>query len=130
MQQAPILHTPSVQSGKTIKVNFIEKNSDQPIQVDALVGMTLLEVTRTHGIDLEGACDGALACSTCHVIVASEWYDRLAAPSADEDDMLDLAFGLTPTSRLGCQIILTPDMDGLTVTIPDQNRHLVTGMKG
>ena len=107
------------------KVKFIEANGSIT-EVDAQVGMTLLEVTRQSGIDLEGACEGSLACSTCHVIVDSDWYDRLTPPSGDEDDMLDLAFGLTKTSRLGCQITMTEDLDGLTVSIPDQTRHLVT----
>lgn len=107
------------------KIKFIEA-SGSVTEVEAQVGMTLLEVTRHCGIDLEGACEGSLACSTCHVVVDPEWYERLSPPSADEDDMLDLAFGLTKTSRLGCQIIMTEDMDGLTVTIPDQTRHLVT----
>ena len=107
------------------KVKFIEANGSIT-EVDAQVGMTLLEVTRQSGIDLVGACEGSLACSTCHVIVDSDWYDRLTPPSGDEDDMLDLAFGLTKTSRLGCQITMTEDLDGLTVSIPDQTRHLVT----
>lgn len=73
---------------------------------------------------LEGACEGSLACSTCHVIVAPEWFDKLEEPTEEEEDMLDLAFGLTHTSRLGCQIILNDDLDGLTVTVPSETRNI------
>jgi ferredoxin len=64
---------------------------------------------------LEGTCEGQMACSTCHVIVAAEDFDRLPSASEEEEDMLDLAVGATRTSRLSCQILLTPELDGLTV---------------
>lgn len=113
---------------QTVHVHFVQPGGEI-VTVDAPVGVTLLEVTRMHGIDLEGACDGALACSTCHVIVDAHWYTQLEEPSADEDDMLDLAFGLTPTSRLGCQIIISEALNGLRVSIPQQTRHMVSTMK-
>ena len=72
-------------------------------------------------------CEGSLACSTCHVIVDPNWFNRLEEPSEDEEDMLDLAFGLTPTSRLGCQIIITEDLDGLTVTVPAETFNQLLG---
>jgi 2Fe-2S ferredoxin len=101
-------------------------NADGTIQrVEAHVGETLLSVARRHGIDLEGACDGSLACSTCHVIVSGDWYDKLSEASTEEEDMLDLATGLTPFSRLGCQIIMTEELDGLTVSIPPHTRNIV-----
>lgn len=81
-------------------------------------GLTLLEVARRHEIDIEGACDGSLSCSTCHVIVAAEDYERLPAAAMDEEDMLDLAHGLTATSRLGCQIVVTDELDGIVVSLP------------
>lgn len=68
---------------------------------------------------LEGTCEGQMACSTCHVIVARDWFDKLAEASEEEEDMLDLAADVQPTSRLSCQILLTDEMDGLTVQIPD-----------
>ena len=71
-----------------------------------------------HDIDIEGACEGSLACATCHVIVYPEWYDRLNTPNEDEENMLDLAFGVEKTSRLGCQIIMTEALDGLVVRLP------------
>ncbi|MFQ5775496.1 MAG: ferredoxin family 2Fe-2S iron-sulfur cluster binding protein [Kiloniellaceae bacterium] len=87
-------------------------------EVEAPLGLTILEVARKNDIDIEGACEGSLSCSTCHVIVNRGAYAQLPDPDEDEEDMLDLAFGLTPTSRLGCQIVVTEDLDGLTVTLP------------
>ncbi len=87
-------------------------------------GLSVLDVAHKHGLDLEGACEASLACSTCHVVVDSAWYGRLLTASEDEEDMLDLAWGLTPTSRLGCQITLTDELDGLVVQLPGQTRDV------
>jgi len=89
-----------------------------PQEVDAPLGYTLLQIARENDVDIEGACEGCLACATCHVHVAPEWYDKLPAPSDDEEDMLDLAFNLCDTSRLGCQIRISEELDGLVVTLP------------
>jgi ferredoxin len=105
-----------------VTVNFIEKGEKKTFQVPA--GTTILEAAHNNNIDLEGACEGSLACSTCHVIVDEAYYEKLNEPSEDEEDMLDLAFGLTPTSRLGCQIVLTKDLDGFTVTVPSETRNV------
>lgn len=86
------------------------------LQVSA--GLTLLDVARMHDIAIEGACGGSMACATCHVVVDEAHFDRLPPPSAEEEDMLDLAADLRPTSRLGCQIRLTDAIDGLTVRVP------------
>ena len=94
-------------------------------EVDAPLGHSLLQIAWDNKIDIEGACEGAMACSTCHVIVAFEWFERLEEATEDEEDMLDLAFGLTPTSRLGCQIIITEALDGLVVNLPSQTRNLM-----
>jgi ferredoxin, 2Fe-2S len=94
-------------------------------EVDAPIGLSVLEIAHKHGIDLEGACEGSLACSTCHVIIDPSWYDSLKEPSEDEEDMLDLAFGLTKTSRLGCQITMSAALDGLTVRLPAATRNLM-----
>lgn len=107
------------------KVTFLPMGE----QVEAEVGSTLMETAHTHGIALEGACEGSLACATCHVIVAPEWYDRLEDPSEEEEDLLDTAFGLTPTSRLGCQIVLTDALDGLQVTVPEYSVNMKVGQK-
>lgn len=98
------------------RVTFIEPNGRR-VAVDAAAGETLLEVARHGGVDIEGACGGSLACATCHVSIDNGFFDRLAPPSAEEDDMLDLATGLTATSRLGCQIVVTDGLDGLTVRV-------------
>ena len=106
------------------KMTFIERDGTRR-DVDAPLGATVLQVARHHDIDIEGACEGSLACSTCHVIVDTEWYDLLKEASEDEEDMLDLAFGLTQTSRLGCQIIMTEELDGLTVRLPQATRNMM-----
>ena len=108
------------------KVIFIERDGNRR-EVDAPLGLSVLEIAHKNGIDIEGACEGSLACSTCHVIVDPEWYDLLKEASEDEEDMLDLAFGLTATSRLGCQIIITEELDGLIVRLPASTRNLLLG---
>jgi 2Fe-2S ferredoxin len=108
------------------KVTFIERDGRRR-EIDAPVGMSVMEVARRHGIDIEGACEGSLACSTCHVIIDPEWYGRLNEASEEEEDMLDLAFNLTRTSRLGCQIIITEELDGLAVQLPAATRNLLLG---
>ena len=108
------------------KLIFIERDGTRR-EVDAPLGLSVLEIAHKYGIDIEGACEGSLACSTCHVIVDPEWYDLLKEASEDEEDMLDLAFGLTATSRLGCQIIITEELDGLVVRLPTSTRNLLLG---
>jgi len=107
-----------------LKMTFVEPNGTRR-EVDAPEGLSVLEIAHRNKIALEGACEGSLACSTCHVIVAPEWFDKVAAASDDEEDMLDLAFGLTQTSRLGCQIVMRKDLDGLVVTLPAATRNMM-----
>jgi 2Fe-2S ferredoxin len=104
------------------KMTFIERNGIAR-EVDAPLGLSVLEVAHKHSVDIEGACEGSLACSTCHVIVDPSWYARLSKATEDEEDMLDLAFGLQATSRLGCQIVITPELDGLVVKLPSGTRN-------
>jgi 2Fe-2S ferredoxin len=106
------------------KMTFILRDGT-PKEVEAPVGLSILEVAHRNSIDIEGACEGSLACSTCHIIVDKAWYGRLPAASEDEEDMLDLAFGLTRTSRLGCQIVISEALDGLVVTLPKETRNLL-----
>ena len=104
------------------KMTFVEQNGS-PREVDAPLGLSVLEIAHKHGVDIEGACEGSLACSTCHVIVDASWFGKLAKPTEDEEDMLDLAFGLEQTSRLGCQIVMTAALDGLVVRLPSGTRN-------
>ena len=88
------------------------------LEIEAECGRSVMEIAREHDLGIEGVCEGSLACATCHVIVADEHIERLTTATAEEEDMLDLAVGVRPTSRLGCQIVLTEDLDGLTVLLP------------
>ena len=106
------------------KITFVSPDGSERT-VEPPAGMTILEISRKYDIDIEGACEGSLACSTCHVIVDGDWYEKLQEPDEDEEDMLDLAFGLTPTSRLGCQIEVTDELDGLRVRLPEETRSLL-----
>jgi 2Fe-2S ferredoxin len=106
------------------KMVFIERDGNYK-EVDAPLGLSVLEIAHRNNVDIEGACEGSLACATCHVVVDPSWYDKLNEASEDEEDMLDLAFGLTRTSRLGCQLIITEAMDGLTVTLPGASPNLM-----
>jgi 2Fe-2S ferredoxin len=105
-----------------VTINFVVKGQNNSFLVP--VGTTVLEAAHQNNIPLEGACEGSLACSTCHVIVDKAFYSKLSNANEDEEDMLDLAFGLTATSRLGCQIIMTADLDGLVVAVPEENRNI------
>lgn len=105
-------------------IHFIKPDGEK-ITIDAPLGLSVLEIAHRNNIDLEGACEGSLACSTCHVIVDEQWFDLLPTASEDEEDMLDLAFGLTHTSRLGCQIIMTEELDGLTLKLPTATRNMM-----
>ncbi|WP_339052315.1 ferredoxin family 2Fe-2S iron-sulfur cluster binding protein [Candidatus Lariskella endosymbiont of Epinotia ramella] len=106
------------------KIHFIERDGNKKT-VEAPVGLSLLEVAHKYAIDIEGACEGSLACSTCHVIISPEWFDKLEQAKDEEEDMLDLAFGLTKTSRLGCQIIVDNSLDGLEVRLPGATRNIM-----
>jgi 2Fe-2S ferredoxin len=106
------------------KMTFIERDGNRK-EVDAPLGLSVLEIAHKHGVDIEGACEGSLACSTCHVVVEPEWYGKLAGATEDEEDMLDLAFDLQETSRLGCQIIMTDKLDGLVVKLPAGTRNMM-----
>lgn len=106
-----------------VKVIFIINNGEE-VTVEAPLGLSILEVAHSNNIDLEGACEGSLACATCHVILEEEFYNKLKKPTEAEEDILDLAFGLTDTSRLGCQIILTEELDGIKVHLPSATRNI------
>jgi ferredoxin-2, mitochondrial len=109
-----------------IKVTFVTADGNR-IEAEGEHGTPLLELAQAAGMPLEGTCEGQMACSTCHVIVARDWFGRLPAASADEEDMLDLAAGVMPTSRLSCQIVLTEAFDGLEVLIPGVSHDMQVG---
>jgi 2Fe-2S ferredoxin len=106
-------------------MTFVSPDGKDRWHVEAPVGLSVLEIAHRNDIELEGACEGSLACSTCHVIVEQDWFEQLDPPTEEEEDMLDLAFGLTHTSRLGCQIRMTEDLDGLTVALPSATRNMM-----
>ena len=106
-----------------ITVYFVDREQKKT-PVRAPVGANMLRVAHHNGIELEGACEGSLACSTCHVYVDEQSFSKLEEPCDDENDMLDLAFALQENSRLGCQIVAQPELDGMTLTLPSATRNM------
>jgi len=102
----------------------------EDIPVTAEEGKSLLEVAHENDIELEGACGGELACSTCHVVFSPELFAKLPEKKEEEDDMLDLAWGLTDTSRLGCQIKVSPLLENAVITIPEEMNDMLGGEEG
>jgi ferredoxin len=100
-----------------IRVGFTDPRGNL-VEAEADAGDNLLRLGQAKGLPLEGTCEGQMACSTCHVIIAPDWFERLPRASEEEEDMLDLAAGACRTSRLACQIELTADLDGLAVRVP------------
>lgn len=107
------------------KVVFLSANGLERWEVQAVAGQSILEIAHANDIPIEGACEGSMVCSTCHVIVAAADYDRLPPPGEEEEDLLDLAYDLAATSRLGCQILVTDELDGLTVRLPRSIHNLL-----
>lgn len=105
---------------------IFEISDTEEKEVEAPIGLSILELAHKNHIDIEGACGGSLACATCHVIVEKKYYDMLDMPVEAEEDMLDLAFGLTHTSRLGCQIIMVEELDGMRLRLPSATRNIVS----
>ena len=106
-----------------VRVRFIERDG-KTVEAEGEAGTSLLDCAQAAGMPLEGTCEGQMACSTCHVIVAPEWFDRLPAAREEEEDMLDLAAHVARTSRLSCQIELTEELDGIEVRIPPESRDM------
>lgn len=107
----------------TIRVHFIDPNG-VATDAEAKPGDNLLDLGQALGMPLEGTCEGQMACSTCHVIVDADWFDKLPPAVEEEEDMLDFAAGVRRTSRLSCQIALTEELDGLTVTVPADSHDM------
>lgn len=107
---------------KKVTVTFVDKKG-AATTVTGLEGQNLVSLAHANGIELEGACECSLACSTCHVILEPKPYDALEPPGEEEEDLLDLAFGLTATSRLGCQVKLCAELEGAKVQLPAATRN-------
>lgn len=117
-------HLTPPKPGQERKVTFVEKDGSE-VTFEVADGDNLLDIAQSNDLEMEGACGGSCACSTCHVVVATEeMFDKMEEPSDDENDMLDLAFGLTETSRLGCQVCMSKELDGLVVKLPSMTRNL------
>lgn len=116
-------HLTPPKPGEERNVTFIDKEG-QSHAFQVSDGDNLLDIAQANDLEMEGACGGSCACSTCHVIVTSDHYDLMPEPDDDENDMLDLAFGLTETSRLGCQVKMTKELDGLVVKLPSMTRNM------
>ncbi|PMD37528.1 ferredoxin [Hyaloscypha variabilis F] len=117
-------HLDPPKPGEELYVTFVDKDGDEH-KIAVSAGNNLLEIAQAHDIEMEGACEGSCSCSTCHVIVEDEeLYDKMEEASDDENDMLDLAFGLTETSRLGCQVVMSKELDGLRVRLPSMTRNM------
>ncbi|KCV71339.1 ferredoxin, 2Fe-2S [Fonticula alba] len=113
----------------TVNVTYVSATGEE-FPVVGKVGENLLTLAHANDIDLEGACECSCACSTCHVIVHPAFYDKIPEPTDEENDMLDLAFGLQETSRLGCQVQLTPELEGIRLLLPVATRNMaVDGFK-
>ena len=106
-----------------ITVTFINAEGESQ-EVQGIDGQSLLDLAQAAGQPLEGTCEGQMACSTCHVIIDKDWFGKLLQAVEDEEDMLDLATGARRTSRLSCQITLTPALDGLVVHVPAESRNM------
>jgi len=106
------------------KITFISANGNNRTHATGKPGDRLLDIAQASDQPLEGTCEGQMACSTCHVIVAEEDFSKLPEPEEMEEDMLDLAAGVARTSRLACQIYLTQEMESLTVRIPSESHNM------
>ncbi|RLV94123.1 Adrenodoxin mitochondrial [Spathaspora sp. JA1] len=115
------IHKPK--PGEELHITFITKDGEQ-FTYEVAEGDNILDIAQAHNLDMEGACGGSCACSTCHIIVDPDFYDSIPEPDDDENDMLDLAFALTETSRLGCQVKMTKELDGIRVALPAMTRNL------
>lgn len=112
-----------VDPATAIAVTFKLRDGTERV-IQAPRGKSILEIAHANDIDLEGACEGSLACSTCHVYLDEDTFDKVEEPGDDENDMLDLAFGLAENSRLGCQIIADENTEGMVVTLPPATRNM------
>jgi len=112
---------PDAQTGpQVVNITFVDPNRHKRMVVDAFVGESVVDVAKRHGVDIHAACGQKLQCATCHVIMQEVHFERLNPPSVREEDMLETSFSLTDTSRLGCQIKIQENMEGMELTLPDR----------
>uniref|UniRef100_A0A7S0M046 2Fe-2S ferredoxin-type domain-containing protein n=1 Tax=Cryptomonas curvata TaxID=233186 RepID=A0A7S0M046_9CRYP len=131
LQRSFTRSAPMFSDAEAIPFTFLESRGGKDgIKVKAKPGKTLLEVARDNDIELEGACEGTLACSTCHCVFEKAVFDRLPPVTEEEMDMLDLAAGLTDTSRLGCQVKVSEVLRDTAIRIPDEFNNLYGGGSG
>ena len=108
-----------------VRISFQEESSGESIKMDAEEGKSLLDIALEHNIDIEGACGGEMACSTCHVILPQKYFDLLDEKCEEEEDMLDLAWGVTDRSRLGCQVKIKKELEGMEVVVPAETNSML-----
>ena len=108
---------------KTVTIHWLFKKTGAIVTVQAADGDNVMRLAQRNDIPLEGACEGVTACSTCHCVLEEDFYETLPEASEAEEDMLDQAFGLTATSRLGCQLKVDASYDGITITLPEATRN-------
>lgn len=118
----PRLHSNAPSNAETVDIIW-ESSDGTRTTTPAPIGSSLLEVAHSCNVPLEGACEGSIACSTCHVILEPNLFNSLEEASEEEDDMLDMAFGLTTTSRLGCQVIVDKSMENTIIKLPSATRN-------
>lgn len=107
-----------------VKITFTNAQKSKRWSVDAIVGDSLLDLAQDLDLDVEGACEGSMACSTCHMIIDGDYYTKTNTPSDEEEDLLDITFGVTENSRLGCQVIISKEMDGMQVILPEATKNM------
>lgn len=102
-----------------IKLTFVQADGSR-IETEAAIGVSVMQAAVAAGVDAIAAeCGGACACGTCHCVLPQEWFARVAAPQADEVDMLEFVIDPQPTSRLSCQVVVTEEMQGMAIHVPD-----------
>jgi len=110
----------------TVSVNFITSEKEKII-VEGEIGKTILQIAHENKIGLEGACEGGVACGTCHVIFEESMFKKLKPPTQREEDTLDLVFNVQPTSRLACQVLLTKELENANIILPKSTRNIYVG---
>ncbi|WP_412553968.1 2Fe-2S iron-sulfur cluster-binding protein [Shimia sp. MIT1388] len=102
-----------------IKMTFVQADGAR-VEAEAALGTSLMQAAVNAGVDAIAAeCGGACACGTCHCVLPQEWFERVAAPESDEVDMLEFVIDPQPTSRLSCQVLVTEEMHGMEINVPD-----------